>query len=118
MPAWGVEIVLDEVGPKLRGLTERMKQNIIREADAVGADMEALAKSIVPVRTGFLRDSIFHDIVESNLGFDFGAKANYAQYVEFGTRFQRAQPFIRPALEANQEKLIHVILKEMMQAFG
>jgi len=118
MPAWGVEIVLNEVGPKLRGLTERMKQNIIRETDAVGADMEALAKSIVPVRTGFLRDSIFHDIVESNLGFDFGAKADYALWVEMGTRRMRAQPFIRAALEANQAKLIDSILRAVMQAFG
>ena len=118
MPAWGVELLLDEVTPKLRGLTERMKQNIIQEADQVGAEMETLAKTLVPVRTGFLRDSIFHDIIPNNLGFDFGAKADYAEYVEFGTRFQRARPFIRPALDANQGRLLDAILHGVMQAFA
>jgi HK97 gp10 family phage protein len=118
MPAWGVELLLDEVTPKLRGLTDRMKQNIIKEADGVGAQMETMAKSIVPVRTGQLRDSIFHDIVESELGFMFGAKADYAGYVEFGTRFMRAQPFIRPALDANQTRLVDAILKGVLESFG
>lgn len=76
-----------------------------------------MAKTLVRVRTGFLRDSIFHDIVPSNLGFNFGAKANYAEPQEFGTRFMRGQPFIRPALDANQQKLLDAILLGVMQAF-
>jgi len=95
-----------------------MKQNIIKETDGVGQEMENMAKSIAAVRTGFMRDSIFHDIVESDLGFIFGAKADYSGYVEFGTRFMRAQPFIRPALDANQQKLLDAILHGVMQAFA
>jgi HK97 gp10 family phage protein len=64
-----------------------------------------------------MRDSVFHDIVPSDLGFVFGAKADYAGYNEFGTRFMRAQPFIRPALDANQRKLIDAILKGALDAF-
>jgi HK97 gp10 family phage protein len=117
MPAWGVELILDEVTPKLRGLTDRMKQNIIKEAGGVGAEMENMAKSLAAVRTGYMRDSVFHDIVESDLGFIFGAKADYAGFVEFGTRRSRAQPFIRPALDANQTRLVDAILKGVMNAF-
>ena len=117
MPVWGVELLLDSVTPKLRGLADRMRQNIIREADQIGADMETLAKSLAAVRTGEMRDSIFHDIVESNLGFIFGAKAGHSGFVEFGTRFMRAQPFIRPALDANQQRLLDAVLKGVMDAF-
>jgi HK97 gp10 family phage protein len=95
-----------------------MKQNVIKEADGVGQEMENMAKTLVRVRTGFLRDSIFHEIFESELGFHFGAKANYAEPNEFGTRFMSAQPFIRPALDANQQKLLDAILHGVMQAFA
>jgi HK97 gp10 family phage protein len=118
MPAWDVELVLDDFTPKLRGLTDRMKQNIIQNADQVGGEMENMAKSLAAVRTGYMRDSVFHNIVESDLGFIFGAKADYSGYVEFGTRFMRAQPFIRPALDANQQKLLDAILHGVMQAFA
>lgn len=36
--------------------------NVLAELDAVGQDMEDLARSIVPVATGFLRDSIYHTV--------------------------------------------------------
>jgi len=118
MPNWGVELRLDTFTPKLTGLTDRMKRNILDNVDGVGQEMENTAKSLAAVRTGYMRDSVFHDIVESDLGFVFGAKANYSGYVEFGTRFMRAQPFIRPALDANQQKLLDAILHGVMQAFA
>jgi len=118
MPAWGVELLLDDFTPKLRGLTDRMKQNIIQNADQVGGEMENMAKSLAAVRTGYMRDSVFHDVVPSDLGFMFGARAPYSGYVEFGTRFQRAQPFIRPALDAKQSRLLDAILHGVMQAFA
>jgi len=43
-------------------LVGALNGNMISELDAVGADMEDMAKSIVAVRTGFLRDSIFHRV--------------------------------------------------------
>lgn len=94
-----------------------MKQNVLREVAPVAAEMKIMAQSLARVRTGFMRESVFYDMVPSDLGFVFGAKADYTGYNEFGTRFIRAQPFIRPALEANQGKLIDAVLKGAMDAF-
>jgi HK97 gp10 family phage protein len=55
------------------------------------------AKRIVPVRTGRLRASIgITDPGRERVVID--ATAPYAGYVELGTRYMRAQPYLRPAL--------------------
>lgn len=52
-----------------------------------------------PVDTGRLRQSIgLQKIGEGH--YRVGTNVTYAPYVEFGTRRTRAQPFMRPALEA------------------
>ena len=118
MPRWGVELRLDEVTPKLRGLTERMKQNIAKQADPVGQEMEDMAKSLAPVRTGRLRDSIYHHVNPEDLTMDFGNNVEYGVFVEFGTRRMAAQPHIRPALDAKQQKLLDAILAGCLDALS
>jgi HK97 gp10 family phage protein len=115
LPALGVTILQDTFTPRLVGLTERMKSTIADALDSTGAGMEQLAKSIVTVRTGFLRDSIFHDVAGMDLAF--GATAPYASYVELGTWRSRAQPFIRPALDAYQMKLLDALVRGIMAVF-
>jgi HK97 gp10 family phage protein len=118
MPAWGIAITEDTFTPKLAGLTARMRENIVGNLDAVGAEIAAHARQIVPVRTGFLRDSIFHDIVESDLNLMVGATAPYASYVENGTWKMRARPFLRPSFDAAQQQILNALLLGVMQAFG
>jgi HK97 gp10 family phage protein len=48
---------------------------------------------------------------------DFGATADYASFNEFGTRRMAAQPFIRPALDANQQRLLDAMLLGVMNSF-
>lgn len=48
-------------------------------------------------RTGFLRNSIQMKV--SRLEGEVGALAPYGGYVEFGTRFMRAQPYLTPAFD-------------------
>jgi HK97 gp10 family phage protein len=54
------------------------------------------------VRTGRLRSSISTSLGsdEEGLYCDVGSNVEYAGYVELGTRYMRARPFLRPALEA------------------
>jgi HK97 gp10 family phage protein len=117
MPGWSVQIVEDTFTAKLAAASQRMQSEVAQEMDVVGADMEDLAKSIVPVRTGFLQSTIYHQVDESTLAMDFGATADYAGYIEFGTRRMAAQPFIRPALDANQQKLLDAMLLGVMKSF-
>lgn len=66
------------------------------------------AKQLCPVDTGRLRASIGFDVVAdqrgpvgrvgSGIGVGGGDPVEYAAYVEFGTRFAAAQPYLRPAL--------------------
>jgi HK97 gp10 family phage protein len=58
-------------------------------------DIEATAKSLAPVDTGNLRNSISTTI--KPLSAEIGPTAAYAVYVEFGTSRMGPQPFMNPA---------------------
>lgn len=68
------------------------------------------AESGVPVKTGNLQSSIKKEVkvqgrnVVGRVYVDT-KKAKYAKYVEFGTSKMQARPFMRPALDMNQEKI-------------
>lgn len=84
-----------------------------RKSDAIRAQVatsalaiDRTAKQLVPVDTGRLRGSI-HPIF-SNQGLDAQVVTNveYAAAVEFGTRYQRAQPYLFPAAEQERQKFL------------
>jgi HK97 gp10 family phage protein len=55
------------------------------------------AKDFCPVDTGALRDSI--EVNNKGNGiYTYGSKKSYARIIEFGSRYQSPQPFLRPAL--------------------
>lgn len=41
---------------------------------------------------------------DDGLTAEVGATTDYAEYLEFGTRFMDAQPFVKPALEEQSKK--------------
>ena len=64
-----------------------------------------VARELVPVRTGYLKSTITAEIGEASMGeVTAEASAEYAQYVEFGTYRQMAQPYFIPAIEAALEE--------------
>ncbi|SNR92352.1 HK97-gp10 family putative phage morphogenesis protein [Hymenobacter mucosus] len=62
--------------------------------------IESEAKRRAPVDTGRLRASIYADPTPDGLGGRVAVQAEYAMYVELGTRLIQAQPFLFPAAEA------------------
>ncbi len=98
---------------KIAALSKR-KQSAVRGAIRVaGRQIRDLAKELAPVDTGYLRSSI-------RVNFDFQltrhyyraqivATAPYAIYVELGTIYSPAQPFLGPALRAIVPKLPELI---------
>jgi HK97 gp10 family phage protein len=58
------------------------------------------ARVLAPVDTGRLRSSIMATKGRDSTGpyVEIGTNVEYAAFVEFGTRFQVAQPYLRPAL--------------------
>jgi HK97 gp10 family phage protein len=47
-----------------------------------------------------------------------GGETRYWRMLEFGTRKMAAQPFMRPALEQNQQEAADVFIKEAYKAIG
>lgn len=64
---------------------------VARVADAIFADSQIL----VPVRTGRLKESGHVDGGHSE--YTIGYTEDYDGYVEFGTRYMNAEPYLRPA---------------------
>ena len=69
-------------------------------ADAFSEAFMENARSLVPVRTGYLQSTI-----DCHAGSEVEcfAGADYAQYVEYGTSKMSAQPYFEPAIEAGLE---------------
>lgn len=116
MPSWSCQIVTDTVTPKLAAFAAKLEREVQMGLDVAGADMEDLAKSLVPVRTGYLRSTIYHRATGYVL--NFGAGANYASYIEFGTWKMAARPYLRPALHASMQRLVDEIRTSVMNTLG
>lgn len=67
-----------------------------------GLKVQRRAKRNCPVDTGRLRSSITEALGTDSQGLveRIGTDVEYAAYVELGTGRMRAQPFLRPALDA------------------
>lgn len=59
---------------------------------------EALSKYFAPVDTGFLMNSIEAEPSSMPSRWFIRVYADYGAHVEFGTRFQAAQPYLRPPM--------------------
>lgn len=70
-------------------------------------DIENDARDLVPVKTGKLRDSIRVTVgkVDGLVVMEAYTTSGYGGYVELGTFKTRAQPFMRPAINKNFDKL-------------
>jgi HK97 gp10 family phage protein len=55
--------------------------------------------------TGFLASNIFAIYDADKLGCDIESRADYSEYLEFGTSKMKERPFMQPALEENRPKI-------------
>lgn len=100
----------------ISGLDKLIKETPMKVSNAVRAtalQVEAQAKLIVPVDTGFLKSSIQTEMT-GNLTAQITPHAEYAAYVEFGTKNMAAQPYLIPAMEKAKdyfEKWIKAFIK-------
>ena len=81
-----------------------------RELDLSSKRIGRMAKIKAPVDTGELKNTIF-SAKAGKLTYKVTAPQHYAIYVEKGTRKMRAQPFLKPALDAERPKLISNLRK-------
>ena len=88
----GLSSLLDRL-QGLSGLADECAQAAGREAMYETADY---ARRIVPVRTGRLRASISPEEKDGHM--QVTVRCPYAVYVELGTRFMAAQPYLLPGV--------------------
>jgi len=84
-----------------------MQRHVHRQLASWAADVKALAKQLAPVRTGHLRSSIYAKI--SEWVTEIGAEATYALFVELGTRYMQARPYLYPAIQEHLPRLEEII---------
>ena len=69
-----------------------------------GAEMQKKAMEEAPVLTHHLQKSIMLEITDGGKTAEVESTAEYGAYVELGTRFMKAQPYLKPAFEEQKEK--------------
>lgn len=98
---------LPELRAKLEQLDDGMKEQVRYALAFEGEKIKTTAQSLCPVKTGYLRSTIFARIEDWFL--KVGASAHYAAYVEFGTRFMKARRFLSSSLELRMQALINTV---------
>lgn len=116
---------------------EAMKGAVLRALERCGSQAEGYAKDLAPVDTGRLRNSISHQVDESENAVYIGSALEYAAYVELGTgaytdggrptpwvyqddegnyhwtRGNPTQPFLAPAVKDHQNTYRNIIEDEL-----
>ncbi|MEM0095037.1 MAG: HK97 gp10 family phage protein [Candidatus Bathyarchaeia archaeon] len=98
----------------LQRLGDAAQRNIQEHLERWAMEVREYARALAPVRTGRLRNSIYTRT--SGWTVEVGASAEYAIYVEFGTRHMQAKPFLRPAVEEHLPTLENAILDALDKA--
>lgn len=99
----GVKIIgIEKIQKKLRQNVQMADvKKVVRHN---GAEMQAKAQQNAPVDTGTLKRSIGIEVTDGGMTAEVEPTADYAPYVELGTRFMEAQPYLGPAFNEQKEK--------------
>lgn len=110
-----------ELQSKFKQMDSEIQKALSEAVSAGAAVVERDAKIRCPVDTGTLRRSLREMKqnktpwrIESQVGTD----TEYAPHVEFGTRYQRAQPYLRPALDENTNEIQAAFETRLNQLIG
>ena len=105
---------IEEFQAAMQRFDAAMQNQVRRFLISWAADVKASAMRNVPVRTGHLRSSIYATV--KDWVAQIGAEATYAIFVELGTRYMRAQPYLWPAIQEYLPSLEMNIVGALEQA--
>ena len=109
----------------IEAIQKKLKENVTmndvkRVVRKHGGDLQGLAQDKADFRghygwekgvgrtfippSGKLKESIMLDLKDGGMTAEVEAKAEYSGYVELGTRFMDAQPYLKPAFNEQKEK--------------
>lgn len=78
------------------------------------SNMTANMQNLAPVDTGNMKRSITSEFTDGGFTGTTEPHTDYAGYVEYGTRFQAAQPFVKPAFDV-QKKVFKNDLERLLK---
>lgn len=90
----GFIVVFNRIPALIAAVEANSRTAPMRAAEKIAAS----AKAYAPVDTGYLRSSIRAVSVSAGKEADVVVSAPYAAFVEYGTRYMPAQPFLYPAV--------------------
>ena len=114
-----------ELEKVLKNTPRRVQGSVVRKATRAGAVIfRRLAKAKVPKRSGQLRRGIImrtargrRNEIRVIVGLRGGKRSQggafYGIFLEFGTRFIRARPFIRPAFDEGKDEASRTVIDRL-----
>lgn len=92
---------LDKLEKKLKAnvTMEDVKQIVRKNGSELQIRMRSKADFKKGYQTGTTKRSIGLEIKDGGFTAESGPETEYSPYLEYGTRFMEAQPFVRPAFE-------------------
>lgn len=113
----GVDTKLEWNGDKKKkDVNQGTIRALIRSANLVQATAKLTITDNKNVDTGNLRGSIVQSVKDASLTATVSTNVEYGQYIEFGTRYFTAKPFMRPALNDNKAKIKKIFTIEESKA--
>lgn len=107
---------LDELEKKLKKecTLNDVKRVVRNNGSQLQRKMQGKADFTRGYATGTTKRSIGMEIEDGGMSVSVGPETEYSPYLEFGTRFMSAQPFVKPALD-EQAKIFEQDLKKLMK---
>ncbi len=118
----------DAISIQIQGLPELQKKFSALSAKAQRGDLRKALRAAtrpvikdarirVPVASGLLKKqikasvSVKRTFAQARIGF--GSKAFYGMFIELGSRFIAARPFLRPAFDAKKTEVVETFNKKL-----
>jgi HK97 gp10 family phage protein len=86
-------VTMDDVKRVVRNNGSKLQRNMQSKADFKKG-----------YQTGTTKRSIGLEIKDSGFTAESGPETEYSPYLEYGTRYMEAQPFVKPAYEEQKQK--------------
>ncbi len=83
---------------------EKIKQIVRNNGAELQTKIQENADFAKGYQTGTTKQNVSLEITDGGLSAESGPETEYSPYLEYGTRFMEAQPFVRPALEEQAKK--------------
>ena len=102
---------LDDLENKLKeGADLKLVKDMLKKH---ATQMHQKSMRDAPVDTGALKRYIMLSVHDGGFTWRVKSLINYGSYPEYGTRYQAAQPYIRPAFYQQRTKLLNDLRKIM-----